>query len=393
MKRYFMIALASILLLSIGIVIYGAWLNKEGENNIAERMSSRALALQGERAQMKEIRPVQRWSTVKLSADEMADAVSRVDGVVQSVLVDRQSFVKKGQTIVQVKNEEIPLNIKQADSNIAKAEAEEKRAYNTYQRHLSLMQEDATSLEKVDEAEANYRAASASIEEQKAIRAQLLINQGRQMIEAPISGDVLMLYRREGSYVTAGTAVALIGDFSRLHFKSAMNDAAIRSMMPLDEMKEMVFPQKDFSKVYSTDYGEGNQGADQHFHAHILSVTPSLDIPAEMRYVVWEVDNTSGILEPQTYKDMYIQTDRRTSVLAVPMSALSDQNGDVVYVWNADGLLERREVKTGVDDTEYIEILSGLQPGDIVITSGAEGLEDGMKADVEVKEAEDDGRQ
>ena len=35
MKRYFMIALASILLLSIGIVIYGAWLNKEGENNIA----------------------------------------------------------------------------------------------------------------------------------------------------------------------------------------------------------------------------------------------------------------------------------------------------------------------------------------------------------------------
>ena len=93
MKRYFMIALASILLLSIGIVIYGAWLNKEGENNIAERMSSRALALQGERAQMKEIRPVQRWSTVKLSADEMADAVSRVDGVVQSVLVDRQSFV------------------------------------------------------------------------------------------------------------------------------------------------------------------------------------------------------------------------------------------------------------------------------------------------------------
>lgn len=80
-------------------------------------------------------------------------------------------------------------------------------------------------------------------------------------------------------------------------------------------------------------------------------------------------------------------------MLAVPMSALSDQNGDVVYVWNADGLLERREVKTGVDDTEYIEILSGLQPGDIVITSGAEGLEDGMKADVEVKEAEDDGRQ
>ena len=69
MKRYFMIALTCILVLSIGIVVYGAWLNKEGENNIAERMSNRALSLQGERVQMRNIRPVQRWSTVKLSAD------------------------------------------------------------------------------------------------------------------------------------------------------------------------------------------------------------------------------------------------------------------------------------------------------------------------------------
>ena len=392
MKRYFMIALTCILVLSIGIVVDGAWLNKEGENNIAERMSNRALSLQGERVQMRNIRPVQRWSTVKLSADEMADAVARVDGVVQSVMVDRQSFVEKGQPLVQIRNEDIPLKIKQADSNIAKAVAEQKRAYNTYQRHLSLLKEDATSLEKVDEAEANYKAASASIDEQEAIREQLVVNQNRQMVEAPISGDVLMLYRREGSYVTAGTAVALIGDFSKLHFKSAMTDAAIRTMMPLDEMKDMIFPQKDFSKVYYTDYGAGNQGEEQHFRARILSVTPSLDVPAEMRYVVWEVDNSSGILEPQTYKDMYIQTEQSASVLSVPMSALSDPNDDVVYVWNADGLLERREVKTGMDDTEYIEILSGLKEGDIVVTSGSEGLEDGMKAEVELKGAGNDGR-
>ena len=392
MKRYFMIALGCILVLAVSVVLYGAWLNHEGENAITNRMNNRALSLQGERVQVRMLRPMIGWPTVNLFAEEMADAVARVDGVVQNVLVDRQSYVEQGQLLMQVQNEEIPLKIKQANSNIAKAQAEEKRAYNAYQRALELIRGNATSQEKLEEAEASYRSAVASIDEFQSAREQLLVNQSRQNITAPIAGDVLMLYRKPGTFVTAGTAVALIGDFNKLRFKTAMTDAAIRSMLPLEEMKEVVFPQRDFDKVYYTDYGSGNAGEEQKVHVNIVSVTPSLDVPAAMRYVVWEIDNSSGILEPQTYSNMYVQSQQPVSVLAVPLSAMVDQNHGAVYVWDADGHVNRRDVSVGADDGEYAEVLDGLQEGDIVIVSGTDGLESGTKAEVEIEEADGDGR-
>ena len=48
------------------------------------------------------LRPMIGWPTVNLFAEEMADAVARVDGVVQNVLVDRQSYVEQGQLLMQV---------------------------------------------------------------------------------------------------------------------------------------------------------------------------------------------------------------------------------------------------------------------------------------------------
>ena len=147
MKRYFMIALACILVMAIGIVVYGAWLNHKGENVITERMSNRALSLQGERVQTRSIRPQLGWPTVNLFSEEMVDAVARIDGVVQTVLVDRQSQVQQGQVLVQIQNEEIPLKIKEADSSIARSQAEQKRAYNSYQRQLRLIAGNASSKE------------------------------------------------------------------------------------------------------------------------------------------------------------------------------------------------------------------------------------------------------
>ena len=240
----------------------------------------------------------------------------------------------------------------------------------------------------MDEAESAYMAACASIDQLQSQKAQLLVNQSRQDITAPISGDVLMLYRKPGTFVTAGTAVAMIGDFTRLHFKTSMSDADVRSMMPMEEEKEVSFPQRDFTKIYYTDYGSGNQGDEQKFSAHAISVTPSLDIPAEMRYVVWEIDNSSGILEPQTYSNMYIRSEQDMSVLAVPLSAMVDQNNNAVYVWTSEGTVERRDIRVGANDGEYAEVLEGLQEGDIVIVSGTDGLETGTKADVAIKEAE-----
>ena len=59
-----------------------------------------------------------------------------------------------------------------------------------------------------------------------------------------------------------------------------------------------------------------------------------------------------------------------------------DTHRNAVFVATGQNTIERRLVRTGVDDGEYVEILSGLREGEIVITSAAEGLENGMKVTV-----------
>lgn len=381
MKKYFYISLVIILLLSISIIFYGAYLNSRGENIIANRMDNRHIALKGQVATTRNIQPVLNMDTIKLYSDKMADAVALIDGTITNAYVKRNNIVQAGDLMFSLVNEEIPLKISQADSDISKANVELKRAKNTYERYNQLMSMNATSAEKLDEVEAAYNAAIANVENLRMQKEQLLIQQSRQNILAPIDGEVLLLYRQPGSYVTMGTPIALIGDFSKLYFSQTINDADISRFSINDEI-ELIFQENDLQKAYDTDYAVGNLGNQQRFIARILDITPNLNEPASMRKILFEIDNSVHILEPQSYRNVTLQIKQNFTCLTVPLTAMLNQEQNSVFVLNEDNTIQRREVVTGVNDGKYIEIISGLSEGDIVITSDTNGLKDGTKVDI-----------
>ena len=138
--------------------------------------------------------------------------------MVKSVYVDKNSYVNKGDTIFVVVNESIPLQIKEAESGIMKARAALRQAENDYQRYSRLIEKDATSVQQYDAAVAQYEAALASLGEMETRKDQLLVQSARQNVTAPVDGKVLVLYRQQGAYVAAGTALALVGNFRDLYF-------------------------------------------------------------------------------------------------------------------------------------------------------------------------------
>lgn len=381
MKKYFYIGLSFILLVSLSIIIYGAYLNSRGENIIATRMDNRYISLKGQHVQRRDIQPILILDTIKLYSDKMADAVALVDGRLVDSYIKRNTTVKAGDPMFKLQNEEIPLRITQADSDILKAQVELKHAQNTFERYSQLMKLNATSAEKLDEVEAAYNAAIANVENLQAQKDQLLVQKSRQIVKAPIDGEVLLLYRKPGSYVSAGTAIALVGDFRRLYFTQTMNDSDINSLFFGNKL-QLVFQGSNLQKVYDTDYASGNYGDNEEFTAKIVEITPDIGEPASMRKILLEVDNSAGILEPQSYRNVKLQVERTISCLAVPLSAMLTQDHHSVFVLTPDETIEQRNVTTGVDDGEYIEIKSGLSEGDIVITSDTSELKSGMKANV-----------
>ena len=377
-----MVGLVLILLFAVAMVSYGAYLNKSGEHQIGERMKERTIPLQGAKVAVRDIHPTLVLDTVNLYSEDMADAIALIEGRISKIYVDKNSMVKRGDVIFTLVNEEIPIKIQQADSNIAKAEAQLANAKNNYARYSRLREKNATSIEKYDEAEAAFRAATAGLNEAHAVRDQLNVQSSRQDVIAPIDGEILILYRQQGAYVQAGTPLALVGNFDRLFFSLSMEDKAAQRLS-IGAQAELSFSgNRVLRKAYDTEYASGNLGGEQIFSVRLLEIMPGLDEPATLRKVLWEVDNRVGLLEQQTYSGALLRATRSHKLLTVPLAAMIDSNKNSVFVVTPENTLERRIVRTGTDDGTYIEILSGLHEGETVVTSAAGGLEDGMKVTV-----------
>lgn len=381
MKKFYFIGLVVILIMAVGLISYGAYLNKTDESQIEMRMETRTIPLQGAKATVRSLQPIFVLDTLNLTSEDMADAVALIDGRIERALVQKNSQVSRGQTLFEILNEDIPIKLQQAEGAIARAEAQVLQAKNSFARYERLKAKNATSLEKYDEAKLNYEAAQANLREAEAQKKQLLVQESRQNVLAPIDGEILILYKQIGAFVTAGTPIALVGNFSKLYFSLPIEDDQA-TKVSIGERFELNFKNnRAVQKAYDTQYGAGNLGNAQTFPVFIREIIPNLNQSAAMRKIVFEIDNSAHILEQQTYNGVELIRTKKHNALTVPISALSD-NEKFVFTVNAENVLEKRLVNVGTNDGKFVEILSGLKEGEVVVTSATKGLDNGMKVEI-----------
>ena len=389
MKKYFLAGLVIVLLLSLSVILYGAYLNERGEYQIAQRMEERKIELIGAKAAMRSLRPQVKFNAVNLYSPSVADAVTLIDGRIVSSFATRNSYVHAGDLLFVLNNENIALSLQEAEAGILSANAELSRTGNNYDRYRRLRERNATSVQQFDEAEAAYIAAQANLQAAVAKRDKLLVEASRSEVRAPIDGTVRIIYRQPGTYVQGGTSLALIGDYKELYFSESVTDARAR-LLHVGQNAEFVFPAKEFRNMNDVASESGDNGREHTFAAVLTEISPPLDTPADMRTILWQISNPNGLLNPQTYGTAYLRLTDAHAALCIPLSAL-DKSRTAVFVYR-DGQIEKRAVTTKRDDGTYVEIASGLAAGEIVITSGTDNLTDGMKAIVNLNDGEEGGQ-
>ena len=113
----------------------------------------------------------------------------------------------------------------------------------------------------------------------------------------------------------------------------------------------------------------------------VIIVSPALD-PGSTTVQVWvEADNKSGALRPGSTVQLKIVARTIEHALVIPKQALlkSPEGTPAVMVVDDQGKAHKRDVMTGIDTGDLIQITKGLQPGEIVVTTGAYGLPDGTQ--------------
>jgi len=113
----------------------------------------------------------------------------------------------------------------------------------------------------------------------------------------------------------------------------------------------------------------------------VIIVSPALDAGSTTVQVWVEADSKSGALRPGSTVELKIVARTIEGAIAIPQQALlkSPEGATAVMVVDNRGKAHKREVMTGIEAGGLIQITKGLQPGEIVVTTGAYGLPDGTQ--------------
>jgi len=108
------------------------------------------------------------------------------------------------------------------------------------------------------------------------------------------------------------------------------------------------------------------------FKANIDHVAASLDPSIRRLLVRATIDNSNGQFKPEMFTSVTIYTDEGDSSIGVPRDAvIYEADNARVWVARADKTVEVRQIKTGITRGGQIQVLQGLQPGEIVVTKGS----------------------
>jgi RND family efflux transporter MFP subunit len=179
-------------------------------------------------------------------------------------------------------------------------------------------------------------------------------------LRAPISGVVTAVKVVEGEFVDAARPLFTIMNLDRLwvEAKTSEYDLERATAAKAAQLTVAAFPGRSFSLVEP--------------HARLIDVAPVIDPATRTITLRYELANLDRALRVGMFGEVAIEIGRATNVLAVPDSAVVDEDGrPIVYVQLAGQTYERRDVELGLRSAGFVEIKRGLAEGERAVVRGA----------------------
>lgn len=268
--------------------------------------------------------------------------------------------VAEGERIGQVENEVLGKRLESAQGarnsaeiNLGIARNKLEYAQNSWDRNLISQAEYSASQAAFNAAQAAYDAAAANAE------SAALAYENSYLI-APASGTISQLYIAVGQYLNPGIPVADIIDASSLILKTGVGESQIGKL-------------KTGQSAVIAHQGRSFTGSVRGFG--ISPLPGSSSYPVEIN-----IPSASGIL-PGMVVSAKIKTNTFRKLLYTEIANINTEyDKNYLYVIENEQdtpIARKQEVSLGRSISEYVELLSGVKPGEQIVISGSENLEDG----------------
>jgi len=356
---------------------------------------------------------------------EQATVAPKITSTVKRFLVQRGARVKKGQLLAELENADLsataeaskgdydlaeanyamtvgaglPQQIQKAELDAVSAKAAFEAQQKIYESRKALLQQGAIPRRDFEAAEVTLAQARSQNEqaqkqladlqrlgkeqELKSARGSKESAEGKyrnaaallsySLIKSPIDGVVTDRPLYEGDLATANQPILTVMNLSRLIGKAHIPQAEA-AQLKVGNPAELTIA-----------------GLDEPVKGRVSLVSPALD-PGSTTVEVWvEAGKPDPALRPGMTVQVSMTAKTATDAIVVPAAAVfrSEEAGDYVLVAGSDGKAHQKKVQVGIRNKDSAQIVSGINAGDPVITTGGYGVPDGTQVKIEVPEKEE----
>lgn len=293
-----------------------------------------------------------------------------VEGFLSEVCVAEGATVKEGDVLFRLDPLRYRAAVQQAESNLARIEAQIVYATNSYKRLSKLAARQAASAQEMETALAKLEELKASKSGAEADLVKARKDLSDCTIRAEISGRLGRMTFSAGNYITAGEQLASIAQMDPIYVRFPLSQSDVNGVFGGHRRIGSV---TDVRLITAGGLLYPGTGKVEIVDNQLSGGTDS--------YTLWALfDNSQNTLIPQGIGALSITLTDTMEVTTVPLTAVQhDASGAFVYTVAEDGTVARRDVISGSIRGRLQSIYEGLQPGESVITDGAHKTRVGAK--------------
>lgn len=289
--------------------------------------------------------------TAPIEAFAEADVIAKVAGEVREILAEEGMDVTKDQVLARLDGDMLRLEVNESEARLRKLQRD-------YERNVDLKDKGLISTGDFDKIRYEMEALEASHDLAK-------LELDYTQIRAPIDGVVSERYAKIGNTIAVGDPVFRVTSFDPL-------------------VAYVHVPEREYRNIKEGQPAgiEIDALPGPPVIASVTRVSPIVDPATGTFKITIEITDSQRRIKPGMFGRIGIVYDKHENTLQVPRSAILEDDGQTSVFVVVDGKAARRAVTTGYSDKGMVEIVTGIDDDDRIITVGQVGLKEGAKVTI-----------